>query len=138
VPRALAPDISTFPDDDPQLIGGRCGDCGAITFPVQQLCPRCSSLDISTETLPRRGTLAAWTTQGFHPGFGYLGDEPTDNWSPIGMGLVQLGDVIKVEGRLTESDPEKLRTGMEVELTFIPFYEDDEGDQVMTFAFRPV
>ena len=54
------------------------------------------------------------------------------------MGLVQLGDVIKVEGRLTEGDPEKLRFGMEVELTMRPLYTDDDGDEVLMFAFAPV
>lgn len=34
--KALAPDVSTWPNDDPRLIGSRCGDCGATTFPVQQ------------------------------------------------------------------------------------------------------
>lgn len=136
--RALAADISTFPDENPQLIGGRCGDCDAIAFPRQDRCPRCSSTHITEELLPRRGTVAAWTTQGFHPGFGYKGTEDPKNWKPIGMGLVQLGDVMKVEGRLTESDPAKLKTGMEVELTFIPFYTDDDGVEVMTFAFQPV
>jgi len=138
VQRAIAQGISTFPDDDPRLIGGRCGDCDAIAFPLQQLCPRCSSPNIAEELLPSRGTLAAWTTQGFYPGFGYKGTEPADAWEPIGVGLVQLGDVIKVEGRLTESDPEKLHTGMEMELTFVPFYTDDEGAEVHTFAFKPV
>jgi len=53
------------------------------------------------------------------------------------MGLVQLGDVVKVEGRLTESDPARLAFGMEVELTFIPFYVDEDGSEVMTYAFAP-
>jgi uncharacterized protein len=88
--------------------------------------------------LPRRGTLAAWTTQGFLPGPPYAGAETADTFQPFGMGLVQLGDVIKVEGRLTEGDPEKLRFGMEVELTLRPLYIDDDGDEVLMFAFAPV
>jgi uncharacterized OB-fold protein len=81
--------------------------------------------------------LIAWTTQGFAPGAPYIG--PTgDDFRPFGMGLVQLGDVVRVEGRLTESDPAKLRFGMDVELTVIPFATDAEGDEVMTFAFQPV
>ena len=53
------------------------------------------------------------------------------------MGLVQLEDVVKVEARLTESDPAKLRFGMDVELTIVPFYVDEDGDEIMTFAFAP-
>src|SRR5205085_8734677 len=88
--KALAPDISTWPDESPQLIGSRCGSCGATTFPVQQRCPRCSGGEMSELLLPRSGTLVAWTTQGFPPGAPYAG--PTgDDFVPFGVGLVQLG-----------------------------------------------
>jgi uncharacterized OB-fold protein len=136
--KALAPEISTWPDENPQLIGSRCGVCGATTFPVQQWCPRCSSPEMSELLLPRRGTLIAWTTQGFLPGPPYAGRETAENFTPFGVGLVQLGDVVRVEGRLTENDPAKLQFGMEVELTMVPFTSDDDGNEIVTFAFQPV
>ncbi|CAI7975036.1 MULTISPECIES: Zn-ribbon domain-containing OB-fold protein [Parafrankia] len=135
--KALAPEISTWPDEQPQLIGSRCGDCSATTFPTQALCPRCSGDKMSDELLPRRGTLIAWTTQGFVPKLPYAGGETAETFKPFGVGLVQLDDVIRVEGRLTESDPEKLKFGMDVELTMVPFYTDADGDEVITFAFAP-
>jgi uncharacterized OB-fold protein len=135
--KALAPEISTWPDENPQLIGSKCGACGATAFPAQNRCPRCSAADMSEELLPRRGTVVAWTTQGFPPGPPYAGATGKD-FVPFGVGLVQLEDVIRVEGRLTENDPEKLQFGMDVELTMIPFTTDDDGNEVMTFAFRPV
>jgi uncharacterized OB-fold protein len=88
-------------------------------------------------SLPRRGTLVTWTTQGFLPHPGFAGGQTAETFEPFAMGLVQLGDVIKVEGRLTESDPSKLNFGMEVELTFIPFFVDEDGSEVMTYAFTP-
>lgn len=57
---------------------------------------------------------------------------------PFGVGLVQLGDVIRVEGRLTENDPAKLKFGQEVELTMVPLTTDDDGNEALTFAFQPV
>ncbi|MGE0217074.1 Zn-ribbon domain-containing OB-fold protein [Mycolicibacterium sp.] len=139
--RALAPEISTWPDAEPQLIGSACGSCGATTFPVQQRCPKCSRGEMSDVLLPRRGTLIAWTTQGFPPGAPYKGPTGKD-FVPFGVGLVQLGlqeeAVIRVEGRLTENDPAKLEFGQQVELTMIPFTTDDDGTEVVTFAFQPV
>jgi uncharacterized OB-fold protein len=88
--------------------------------------------------LPRRGTLVAWTTQGFVPKLPYAGTETADSFTPFGVGLVQLGDVVRVEARLTENDPAKLQFGMDVELAIVPFYIDGDGDEVMTFAFAPV
>ncbi|AMO62499.1 putative nucleic-acid-binding protein containing a Zn-ribbon [Mycolicibacterium phlei] len=92
---------------------------------------------MSEVKLPRRGTLIAWTTQGFPPGPPYKGPTGKD-FVPYGVGLVQLGDIIRVEGRLTENDPAKLEFGMEVELTMIPFTTDEDGNEVVTFAFKPV
>ena len=135
--KALAPDISTWPDENPQLIGSKCGACGATAFPQQDHCPRCSAGEMAALLLPRRGTLVTWTTQGFPPGAPYAG--PIGKaFVPFGVGLVQLDDVIRVEGRLTENDPAKLQFGMDVELTMIPFTTDDEGNEVVTFAFRPL
>ena len=133
---ALAPDISTWPDDNPQLIGSRCGTCGATVFPVQQRCPKCNAGEMSEVLLPRRGTLVAWTTQGFPPGPQYKGPSGRD-FVLFGVGLVQLEDVIRVEGRLSENDPAKLEFGMEVELTMVPFTSDDDGTEIVTFAFKP-
>ena len=63
---------------------------------------------------------------------------PASDFVPFGVGLVQLGDVIRVEGRLTENDPAKLQFGQEVELTMVPFTTDADGNEIVTFAFQPV
>ena len=135
--KALAPEISTWPDDNPQLIGSECASCSAVVFPSQDRCPRCSAAGMTERKLPRRGTLVAWTTQGFPPGAPYIGPTGKD-FVPFGVGLVQLDDVVRVEGRLTENDPAKLKWGMDVELTMVPFATDAEGNEVVTFAFQPV
>ena len=88
--------------------------------------------------LPRRGTLVSFTTQGFPPIVPYAGDATGKSFVPFGVGLVQLGDVVRVDARLTESDPEKLDFGMEVELEIVPFYTAEDGTEILTFAFAPV
>ena len=135
--KALAPDISTWPDDKPQLIGSTCGACRATAFPAQPRCPKCSPCEMSEVLQPRRGTRVAWTTQGFPPGAPYKG--PTGKeFVPFGIGLVELRDVIRVEGRLTENDPAKLEFGMDVELAMVPHTSDDDGNEILTVAFKPV
>lgn len=135
---AFAPDVFTWPAEEPQLIGSRCDGCAAITFPEQDACPRCGALGMARHLLPRRGTLWTWTTQEFLPKEPYAGGETDDTFRPYGVGLVQLGDEVRVEARLTEADPAKLDFGMEVELVVIPFRVDEDGTEVMTFAFQPV
>jgi uncharacterized OB-fold protein len=90
------------------------------------------------QRLERRGKLWAWTTQDFPPPSPpYLG--PVDKeFAPFAIGYVELPGEVKVEARLTESDPERLRNGMEMELVVVPFRTDDKGNEVVTFAFKPV
>ena len=138
MPELLASDVSNWPAENAQLIGSRCEDCSATTWPRQQFCPRCGKATMSDRLLPRQGTLVAWTTQGFVPGPPYVGADKPDEFEPFAVGLIQLGDEIRVEARLTESDPDKLRFGMDVELVFVPFHTNDEGKEILIWAFKPV
>lgn len=79
----------------------------------------------------------AWTTQGFVPKLPYLGAETADGFEPFGVGLVQLGDEVRVEARLTENDPAKLQFGMNVELVFVPLFTNAEGTEILGWAFQP-
>ena len=90
-----------------------------------------------TKELGTRGSLWTWTIQGFPPKSPpYAGD--TDNFEPFGVGYVEIHDQVKVETRLTVAEKEKLNIGMEMELTFVPLYVDEDGNEVITFAFAPV
>ncbi len=134
---AIAPDLFTWPSDEPALIGATCADCGATSWPAQAFCPRCSSPNMEQRELPRRGTLVAWTTQSFLPKDPYIGTETNDDFQPFGVGLIQLDDIVRVETRLTVADPAVLRSGMEMEFVVIPFVTDADGNEVMIHAFAP-
>lgn len=133
----VAEGLFTWPSDDPQLIGSRCTACGIVTFPTQESCPRCASTAMEEHLLARRGRLWAWTTQSFPPPSPpYAGPTGAD-FVPFGVGYVELPGEVKVEARLTEADPAVLEQGMEMELAIVGFRTDDDGTEVVTFAFRP-
>jgi uncharacterized OB-fold protein len=135
---AVADGIFTWPSDDPRLIGSRCTACGIVTFPAQDSCPRCASTEMEERLLPRRGRLWAWTTQEFPPPSPPYRGASGDAFRPYGVGYVELDGEVKVETRLTETDPAILSAGMEMELVVVPFRTDDDDNEVMSFAFRPV
>lgn len=119
----------------PELIGSVCGECATVTFPRQDSCPRCTSQRVSERHLGRRGTLWSWTIQCFPPKSPPYAVAPADDFEPYGVGYVELPGEVRVEARLTEHDPQRLRIGMPMELTLIPA-PGDSG--TMTFAFRPL
>jgi uncharacterized OB-fold protein len=136
--RPVADGLFTWPGEEPQLIGSRCEECGAKTFPAQGYCPRCASTSMAQVLLPRTGTLWTWTVQGFPPKSPpYRGDDDPDTFEPFGVGYVDLGGELMVEARLTENDPERLAVGAEMELVVVPLYRDENGADVVTYAFAP-
>jgi uncharacterized OB-fold protein len=84
--------------------------------------------------LGRRGTLWTWTIQCFPPKSPpYAGT--AEDFEPYGVGYVELPGEVRVEARLTEADPARLRIGMPMELVLVPAPGDGGA---LTFAFRPV
>jgi uncharacterized protein len=120
--------------DAPRLIGSECRRCGVVAFPYQGSCAACTSSDVQKRRLARRGTLWTWTIQCFPPKSPpYAG--AADEFEPFGVGYVELPGEVRVEARLTEADPERLRIGMPMELVLVPA---PGGSGAVTYAFAPV
>ena len=135
---AVADGIFEIRDGRPVLTGSRCTNCGNHMFPRQKGCPKCMFDDNEDVELATRGTLWTWTVQAFPPKAPpYLGPVG-DDFEPFGVGYVELPGQLRVEARLTESDPEKLIIGMDMELVLHTLCTDDDGNDVVTYAFAPV
>ncbi len=131
--------VFTWPSDDPRLIGSECVSCGTVTFPRQGGCAKCTGSEMVDRELSTRGTLWTWTVQAFPPKSPpYAGDADPDTFVPYGVGYVELPGEVKVEARLTVSDPDQLQIGSEMELVIVPLTTDEDGNEVVTFAFTPV
>jgi uncharacterized OB-fold protein len=117
-------------DGAARLVAGSCPECGTVTFPLRERCPACGSAAVGETLLPERGTLWTWTIQGFEPKSPpYV---PNGEFAPFGVGYVEFAGYLRVEGRLTESDPERLRIGLPMRV--VPY--DHAG--VAAYAFAPV
>ena len=133
----FAEDVFTWPSEHPQLIGCRCTECAAVFFPTQPSCGVCGSVAIERQLLPTTGTIWAWTTQEFLPKEPYAGGETAETFKPFGVGVIDLEGVVRIESRLTESDPAKLAFGARVELAIVPFRTDGDTE-IVSFAFKPI
>jgi uncharacterized OB-fold protein len=134
----VAERLFTWPSDEPQLIASRHPRTGDLSFPAAH--PAAGEEEL---LLSRVGTLFTWTTQQFvPPSPPYVGDTDPASFEPYAVGYVELPEGLLVEGRLTESNPDRLRIGQPMELVVVPFLVRGTGGQpdreVVTFAFAPV
>ena len=126
-------------DDDgrPVLLGSRCTNCDNHMFPRQSGCPRCMFDTQEDIELAQSGTLWTWTVQAFPPKAPpYLGPVGED-FEPYGVGYVELENQVRVETRLTVGTPEELAIGMAMEIVAHTLTTDDDGNDVITYAFAP-
>lgn len=133
---AVAENLFTWPSDDPRLIATREISTGRISFPAKQAYG--NSEDFEQILLSKKGTLWTWTVQRFLPKSPpYAGTETLETFKPYAVGYVELPGEIKVETRITGCELSDLKIGMEMELVIEKFKEDEDGNEVMTFAFKP-
>ena len=116
--------------EPPALLGSRCGACGSAHFPRADTCPYCAADGPEAVELSGRGTLWAWTAVTSPPP-GYRGAVP------YGIGVVELPEGVRVITRLTEGDPAALSDGQAMELRVVPLHRDEDGNDVVTYAFAP-
>ena len=134
----VAEGLFTWPSDQPLLIASRCLDCDNHMFPTQRHCPKCSGSSTESVELRRRGTLWTWTVQGYPPKSPpFAGNADPKSFQPFGVGYVEVDGKVRVESRLTVAEPEQLEIGMEMELVIEPLFVNEDGNEVVTFAFAP-
>ncbi|HJX12901.1 MAG TPA: Zn-ribbon domain-containing OB-fold protein [Dehalococcoidales bacterium] len=120
------------PGEKPYLIGARCRECGYISFPRLEVCPRCVRPGTMEEAhLSGRGKIDMYSTC-----FAALPGFP----APSIQGYVNLEEGARIWGLITGVEPsdEAVRMGMEVELVIEKLREDPEGNEIMSYKFRPV
>jgi len=59
-------------------------------------------------------------------------------FEPYGIGLIELPEGIRVMGMLTGCELDDIKIGMDVELVIEKLYQNEQGDDVVTFKFKPI
>jgi len=127
--------LSTQPGEHPSLMGSRCRSCGDTFFVRRARCENCQSEDLEHIELSRKGKLYSYSIMYYPAPPPYKPPEP---FIPYGLGWIELPEGLMVVSHLTENDPDKLRVGMEMELVLEKLEEDESGNEVMYYKFRPV
>ncbi|MFC1929670.1 Zn-ribbon domain-containing OB-fold protein [Chloroflexota bacterium] len=129
--------LFTWPSEKPQLIGGTCKTCGSYYFPKRSIVhkPGCLNEDVEEVLFSREGKLISYTWQYYQPPPPFKSSEP---FVPFGLGLVELAEGVRVNGIMTDCKLEDLKMNMDVQLVARKLYDDEQGNEYMTWMFRPI
>lgn len=129
-------DLFTWTEGGVRLMSARCGSCGTYFFPSyhEQHRPGCPREGIENIVLSQVGILASYTIQHYMPPppFKTQGDI-----TPYIIGLVDFPEGIQIAGIVVHCPPEKLKIGMSLETTTFTLYQDDQSQDIVTWAFQP-
>ena len=119
------------PEGEGYLIGSKCRSCEETFFPRRLYCAKCTSSDMEEVALSRRGKLESFTiSRGVPPG--------SVMTAPYGLAQIRLPEGTLVTTVVADCDLEALDIGMDMELVFEKIEEDEEGNEVVAFKFKPV
>jgi uncharacterized OB-fold protein len=123
--------------DGPRLLGSRCASCGTPYFPRSAVChnPECRESKMEEASFGPRGTLWSCAIQNYPPPAPARYEEP---YQPYALGMVDMPEGLRVLGRISTDDPQSVPVGAEVELVLERLYVDEDGDEVITWKFRPL
>jgi uncharacterized OB-fold protein len=123
--------------DGPRLIGSKCAACGTPYFPRSAVChnPECGKSQMEDASFGPRGTLWSCAIQNYPPPAPARYEEP---YTPYALGMVDMPEGLRVLGRISTDDPEGVEVGAEVELVLERLYLDENGDEVITWKFKPI
>ena len=123
------------PEEKPRLIGSKCGVCGDLFFPKKDKgwCLYCQKKSLKDIPLSGEGKICSFSVVMQPPAGGFY-KGPV----PYAFGLVELTEGLEIVTLFSVDDFSELEVAREVELVIEKLCDDDEGNEVLTFKFRPV
>lgn len=122
----------TDEDDAPvRLRGSRCPSCAEVFYPRRLVCAKCLHEGTEDVLLSTRGTLHTWTWVHV-PLFAKVDAEV----SAYAVGQVDLPEGPRVQAILL-GGPDDFTIGMTLVLDLETLRQDDDGNDVVIYRFRP-
>lgn len=112
----------------PRLIGGRCRNCAALSFPRAAVCADCLSEDIETVQLAEEGTLYSYS----------IVHQAPKGWAvPYALGYIDLTDKVRILAHL-DTPAEKIAINMPMRLAVGVVGADAFGAPLLSYTFTAV
>jgi uncharacterized OB-fold protein len=123
--------VPTTAGERPSLKGSKCSDCDYLAFPPARVCPICLKENTMEEvSLGPKGKLDS---------FAVVRQAPPGFIAPYMLGIVRLPEGPEVFTLITgcEVSDTALTIGQEMELIIDRIRDDDEGNEIIGWKFRP-
>lgn len=118
------------PGDPGALLGSRCLQCGAYFFPRRVICLSCGRQGLEDTDLSTCGKVWTYTIAGQTPPGSLIE-------APYVLAVVELPEKVMVQSPLADCDLDAVHVGMDVEFVLVKMKEDEEGNDLMAFKFKP-
>jgi len=125
----------TTPDSDGNvfLLASKCKNCGELFFPTKEgtICTHCQHDEFEDTALSRTGKIYTFSVVQVRPPEFYKGEVP------YALARIELPDGILIDSLVADCDFEAVKVGMEMELVIDKLYTNENGEDVMTYKFKP-
>ena len=116
--------------DNLHLVGSHCKKCGQNYFPSMEICPKCfAEGEMEKMMLSNQGKLYSYSIV-------YVG--PKEFTTQYAVGYADFPEGVRVLGQLTTVDPAELKVDMIVQSELGRIAVDEQGNEVVSYKFRPI
>jgi uncharacterized OB-fold protein len=122
------------PLEDARLKGVKCRSCGALALGEREHCINCTSSDLEEHIFSKHGKVYSHTIIQHPPPPPY----PQETFQPFPAAWVELEDGLQILTELSDCGLDEAEIDMPVELVLGKGWEDENGNDVIMYKFRPV
>lgn len=116
------------------LIGTKCGSCGAVDFPPRTVCPTCGRRSIGQmQRIQLKGTGQVVTYTVVH-------DAPAqfEMQKPYVVAIVEMDEGVRLTSQVIDVEPDDMSIGMRVQATFRRLGQEGSAGVIhYGYKFRP-
>ena len=124
---------SLSPLEGVRLKGIKCRDCGSVAPGARKYCINCTSTDLDQITFSKYGVVDMHTIVRHSPPPPY----PKDKFAPFPVAWVLTEDGLYILSEIIDIGLEDVTSGMKVEMVAQKGWEDQDGNEVIMYKFRP-
>ena len=116
--------------DQKKLMAGKCLKCGKIHLPPRPLCDNCFGQEFEWVSISGKGKLLTYTVIHVAP-------VQFQALAPYTVGIVELGNGLKIPGMIQGMTQANLKIGVELTLDFGACSTSQQWPQWQRYCFKP-